>query len=309
MSSKIKLKFTCFWSSPEATNKRMIHNWGVPPECFELTAGDDFDYLVTLCHGEEMLTTAKEKNILVGMEASWSLNSRGSLATMCKLVVTPDETVKGSNVVHRHPFMFNEDSRNDQQSHFVNGPSPTEYLSNIDFHPKVDNKFYKKKLSFFVANHYALAGAPQHPDSNYLIKEKLLKKILESDLNCDIYGRGWDIQDSRYKGAPALKVDGLRDYKYSIAIDNAREKYYLSEKLFDCFLNNCVPIYYGCSTAHEAYDSRSFAIFFPEREDVIGELEKHISFPAEPYHKYVLESKRKYYTEHNLFIFLMEKLT
>jgi hypothetical protein len=309
MNGKIKLKFTCFWSTPELTNKRMIHNWGVPPACFELTNGDNFDYLVTLCHGAEMLTTPIEKNILIGMEPSWSANSRRDLIDKCKLVITPDEQAQGDNVIHRHPFMFCEDSRNDAQSRFVNGPTPSDYLSNINFHPKIDRRLYKKKLSYFVANHAALAGAQQHPQSNYYAKENLLFKILKSDLNCDIYGRGWNLQDSRYKGAPPLKADGLKDYKYSIAIDNACEKYYLSEKLFDCFLNNCVPIYYGCTTAHEAYDSRSFAVFFPEREDAVEQLKKIINMPTETYQPYVLQSKQKYYTEHNLFNFLKEKLT
>lgn len=42
------------------------------------------------------------------------------------------------------------------------------------------------------------------------------------------------------------KVDGLRLYRYSIVIENCREKNYFTEKLIDCFATGTIPIYWGC---------------------------------------------------------------
>ncbi|MBD3260630.1 MAG: hypothetical protein GF334_02965 [Candidatus Altiarchaeales archaeon] len=42
------------------------------------------------------------------------------------------------------------------------------------------------------------------------------------------------------------KIDGLKDYRYSIAMENCRVNAYFTEKVMDCFLTGTIPIYYGC---------------------------------------------------------------
>jgi hypothetical protein len=42
------------------------------------------------------------------------------------------------------------------------------------------------------------------------------------------------------------KILALKDYMFSIVVENCKEDYYFSEKLIDCFLSGTVPIYYGC---------------------------------------------------------------
>lgn len=54
----------------------------------------------------------------------------------------------------------------------------------------------------------------------------------------DLYGKG--------RAKPLeWKVDGLRDYAFSVAIENGRVPDYFSEKLIDCFLTGTIPIYWG----------------------------------------------------------------
>jgi len=43
------------------------------------------------------------------------------------------------------------------------------------------------------------------------------------------------------------KLDVLKDYRYSIVIENGRYETYFTEKLIDCFMTGTVPIYWGCS--------------------------------------------------------------
>jgi hypothetical protein len=42
-------------------------------------------------------------------------------------------------------------------------------------------------------------------------------------------------------------IDSLRDYRYSIGIENYVSKWYMTEKLFNCFATGTIPIYYGAT--------------------------------------------------------------
>jgi hypothetical protein len=50
------------------------------------------------------------------------------------------------------------------------------------------------------------------------------------------------------------KADGLAPYRYSVVIENVREKNYFSEKLVDAVLCNAVPIYWGCPNLERFMD-------------------------------------------------------
>lgn len=54
----------------------------------------------------------------------------------------------------------------------------------------------------------------------------------------DVFGLGYNPIDS--------KLEALRDYKYSIVIENVRRDYWFTEKLLDCFATGTIPIYWGC---------------------------------------------------------------
>jgi hypothetical protein len=54
----------------------------------------------------------------------------------------------------------------------------------------------------------------------------------------DVFGTGY---------SPIInKIDGLKDYMFSIAIENCRSDYYFTEKVIDCFITGTIPIYWGC---------------------------------------------------------------
>ena len=130
---KLKLKFSSFWASPEANNKRMIYNWGPIPECFELTAGDDYDFLIVLTRSDEMFSSPREKNVAITMEPTWSANSLENLNDYCHQIVTSDKKIKGENVHYTYSFLFTHDSRNNHETNNLKGPTVEEYLNNDSF--------------------------------------------------------------------------------------------------------------------------------------------------------------------------------
>ena len=303
MDKNIKIKFACHWDTPEGLADRVFRNWGEPPEGLEITSGPEFDYLVTFNNSEEMLSVPKEKNIVFTMEPSWSDCIRDAvLDNSFKVFSSVGRFASRNNVEMAPTLMFSEDSGGATHSHVKQagvGVSTTMegYLSNNNF-----NK--NKKCSIILAAHGAIAGAPKHPDSIYLNRERLLVKIFESDLDIDVYGRGWNINDPRYKGYAEYKEDALGDYEFSIGIENSREDYYISEKITDCFMNNCVPIYDGCKLVHEFYNPKSFEKIDVDSENVIEDIRAIISGSNEKYQEYILESKQKYFTDYNIYSYL-----
>jgi hypothetical protein len=51
------------------------------------------------------------------------------------------------------------------------------------------------------------------------------------------------------------KLDALKDYKFSIVIENSEASNYFSEKLLDCFAVGTIPIYWGCPNVSAFFNS------------------------------------------------------
>jgi len=287
----VKIKFVgVYWDDLEYLKTRVESNWGNASDYgIKLVTDDSFDYQVIINNVSNIESTDASKNIGVVMEPSWSSNYNKNLQNYCFLTLTSDKSSSGKGVVHCPNFMFYEDSQD-------TSVSLDKFKYNFNF-----NK--PKKLSIIVSNWNC-----SDKSHNYYWREKLVKDILDTDFNIDIFGKNWSISDSRYKGWVKDKVEGLKDYEYSIAIENSCEDYYVSEKLFDCFLNNTVPIYYGCKNVNDFYDSRSFETFDLKKDNIINTLKNIIKVDNNIYKDYVLKSKAWYFTRYNLLHYLKENL-
>ena len=92
----------------------------------------------------------------------------------------------------------------------------------------------------------------------------------------DLYGRGVnDLPE---------KLDGLRDYMFSIVVENTRKDYYFTEKLIDCFATGTVPIYWGCPSIGKFFDGRGILSF-----DSINELQENLRTIDESSYNSMLE--------------------
>ena len=81
----------------------------------------------------------------------------------------------------------------------------------------------------------------------------------------DVYGRGT-------REIPK-KEEGLKDYMFSIVVENSIYPKYYTEKITDCFATGTVPIYYGDKSIGEDFntqgiifidDMETFDVFTPE---------------------------------------------
>lgn len=68
----------------------------------------------------------------------------------------------------------------------------------------------------------------------HMLRQNVIKNIHK----IDVYGRGHNFIP--------YKLRGLKDYMFSIVIENTKKDYYFTEKLIDCFVTGTIPIYWGC---------------------------------------------------------------
>ena len=56
------------------------------------------------------------------------------------------------------------------------------------------------------------------------------------------------------------KINALKDYMFSITIENSKHDYMFTEKLIDCFLTGTIPIYYGCPSIGRFFDVKGIIV-------------------------------------------------
>lgn len=57
------------------------------------------------------------------------------------------------------------------------------------------------------------------------------------------------------------KIYGLKDYSFSLVIENTKQDYYFTEKLIDCFMTGTVPIYWGCPSIGDFFNKNGMIHF------------------------------------------------
>ena len=123
--------------------------------------------------------------------------------------------------------------------------SSGKFLTYQDFQKDEDLKPRLNKICLITSNKTFTRG---HRDRVHFV-ERILK---EYPGLVDVYGNGYkSISD---------KWDVLSRYKYSIVIENCSYPNYWTEKLADCFLAGCYPIYYGCTNINEYFSNESMDV-------------------------------------------------
>ena len=107
-----------------------------------------------------------------------------------------------------------------------------------------DHKIYDKtKLISIIASGKKITnGHNLRHQSIQIFKDKL-----------DVYGRGYNPID--------YKLIALKDYAFSLTIENTQKDYYFTEKLIDCFMTGTVPVYWGCKSIGKFFNTDGMIIF------------------------------------------------
>lgn len=151
--------------------------------------------------------------------------------------------------------------------------SAKSYLSHGEIYPKT-------KLVSMIASNKTMC-------SEHIYRQQMIHKFSK---DCDHFGRGYNPINN--------KEDGLKDYCFSFAMENATYSNMFTEKITDCFMTGTIPIYYGISNIGDYFNTDgiiilddnfkiedlSFELYHSKIDAVIDNLKRSIDFPhAEDY--------------------------
>lgn len=206
----------------------------------ELTE-DDPEYCIVLNHPDEGFEFDPARTIGVVTEPSWSNNiDFDFLRERCARVLTH--------------FAFPFD-------HAVRG-----YGLGIPWVTRADVAAApekRRKLSI-VASPLRL----NRPHTNYDFRHQLVESLLDSDIDCDIFG-DWPGSDPRLMGQVADKADALAPYEFSVAIENCCEPGYVTEKFIDCLLCGTTPVYLGDPLVRKQFGEGASVRLLPSPLDTL----------------------------------------
>ena len=280
----MKIKFFSNYDSSENLLNRFKLNYDIYDNELEFTIADDYNFAVVF-NGAVDWIKPSARIITIIQEPSWS-------------ILPQDRFLTGSDYLLIHaPDLFEHTHQLKLGGEVLTSPAYMFYDDKIqrNFFDVATTIKKTKKVSMIVsALHYNIG--------NYIKRLNLLGKILESDIDIDIYGRGFNIPDERYKGEIEFKYEGLMEYEYSIAIENSNERNYVSEKFVDCVLCNTIPIYNGAPNIAEIYDQEYFKTIDLDSFTIIDDIKAILLNPANATNI----NKDIYFNKYNLYAKLKE---
>jgi len=280
----MKVKFFSNYMDSEDLLKRFKANYEVYDDELTLTVEEDYDFAVVFNRTADTIRV-EAKLITVIQEPSWSDAHGLQFLT------------RSDYILIHEPGLFEWNNRLKLGGKIIETPTYIFYNDEIDrsFFQHSEKVVKTKKVSMVVSNLNFRIG-------NYKRRLSLVEEILKSDLDIDIYGRGLNIADPRYKGELVHKYEGLLSYEYSIAIENCNEKNYVTEKFIDCVLCNTIPIYNGAPNITDIYDGRYMRKIEIWSDTIIEEIKEIIKEPAPDSRV----NKDIYFEQYNLYAKLKE---
>lgn len=155
-------------------------------------------------------------------------------------------------------------------------------------HDWPQNSFAEKKLcTMILANKKS-----SQPSSLYAIREHLITFFeREHREDFEFFGVGWNKQEhSTYHGAP--EGSGcLRNYRFCFCFENTAAPGYITEKIFNIFVQKAVPVYLGATNVNRYIPDNCFINFanFASFENCYQFLKK---MDETAYDSYILNIKK-----------------
>jgi hypothetical protein len=146
-------------------------------------------------------------------------------------------------------------------------------------------------------------------DKKNLEGHKLRHNVISVFKNSiDAYGNEY----TPFKQFYCNKIEGLKDYRFHIAIENCKRDYYFSEKLIDCFATGTIPIYWGCPSIGQFFNIDGMILF-----NSIEELKEKLELCTPEYYESKKEAilnnfelaKQYYLAEDWIYTNLLQSIT
>lgn len=119
-----------------------------------------------------------------------------------------------------------------------------------------ENAFLQKKLVTMIAGNKKSV----HKKELYSARRQVIDFFEEVSDDFDLYGFGWENEHiNNYKGTVEKKIETLSKYRFCICFENIYGiNGYITEKLFDCFFAQCIPVYWGAENVLNYIPAEAF---------------------------------------------------
>jgi len=202
-------------------------SWYNKPTNFEWSNNDDGDYIILT--DDMVFSVDKYKNKKV---YAWLIESPVVKSISYEFLI--------SNY-HKFDKIFTFDKRLlDLSENCILIPVGACWINDYDrlIHDKT------KTLSIISSN--------KRDSSGHKLRHDTIAAFSE-DYKIDTFGNGYKFIDN--------KIEALKNYKFSIVIENCQSDFYFTEKLIDCFQTGTIPIYWGCPSISNFFRLNNNLIF------------------------------------------------
>jgi FkbM family methyltransferase len=112
-------------------------------------------------------------------------------------------------------------------------------------------------------------------DVGHIFRINFIKYLEENGVSIDVWGHDNQHNFRGYKGPHPKdnKNCGILPYKYYFHAENNYEYNFITEKLWDSVMAECVCFYYGCPNISEYVDPSCYVLLDPRKEKFQGNLE------------------------------------
>jgi hypothetical protein len=92
----------------------------------------------------------------------------------------------------------------------------------------------------------SLIASPKRRTKGHRLRHHVVQWMRDAGIKAGIYGRDYTPVEK--------KAEALVPYRYSVVIENTRQPGYITEKLIDALVLDCVPIYWGAPDVDQYFD-------------------------------------------------------
>jgi hypothetical protein len=181
-------------------------------------------------------------------------------------------------LIHNHKVLFN----NYYSKIFTCDSSLLELNSNFTFCPVGSNYPWVPKDQWSIYQKTKLCSmfcSPKKATEGHVYRHQIARLALDAGL--DVFGGAHGTQRtvSDPRNPWNTKLDGVKDYMFSIVIENGIYDSYWTEKITDCFATGTIPIYCGTKKVLDFFDPDGIIFLeLDQEQDILKSLSTELYY-------------------------------
>ena len=257
----VKVKVCANWTDCQSVTRRLINQFKITYDDIsniDFVEDDSYDLIVFFNHVTEEIKPGS-KALLFSNEPDWSGTRQWTVSEYKDadffVIAQNKEVYDQPEKVAEEPVCMFYGGR---------GEEDWTYKNIVE-----DKDYFKSKAISSIVSKFRMERAVMREGAERCLYDKRIKiiqSLIDEGLSgevIDVYG--WECAE----GCSELvrKIEGLKDYRFSLCIENSEEDNLITEKFHDAILTDTIPIYYGAPNIKDIYPEEGY-ILLENLEDV-----------------------------------------